>query len=86
MEFGLGVDHSAYRVGSVAVLHIEPVTIPLHIPFVRCTEYIPHVSRLAVIMIRYADLRDEELITHSLNYGALMCPFDQHRLLTNIEY
>lgn len=39
-----------------------------------------------VIMVRYTDVRKEEFTTHSLNYVALLCPFDLHHLLTNLEY
>lgn len=60
--------------------------IPLDRPFIRSTEKLWYVPRLVAIMVRYADLRDEEVTTHSLNYFDLLRPFNIHHLLTNFEY
>lgn len=51
-----------------------------------CTEELPYISRLAAVMVPYADFCDEELTTHTLSYVALLPPFDRYDLLTNFEY
>lgn len=54
--------------------------------FIRCTEELPYVLQLPVIMVRYVNLRDEELTTHGLNYAALLCPFARHYLINSFDF
>lgn len=54
----------------------DSVAVPLDISFNRCTGELSYVSRLAVNIVCYAGLGEEEFTTHSLNYVALMSPFD----------
>lgn len=59
-----------------AALRTDFVAIHLDMAFIRCTKELPYMSRLVGFMDCYADLWNEELTTHSLNYITLLRPFD----------
>lgn len=56
--------HLGYR--GVA-LRIDSVVISLNMRFMHCFEEVLFVSRLVAVIVHYADLRDENFTTHSLN-------------------
>lgn len=69
-----------------AALPVCTVTVPVDMPLIRSTKELSYVTLLATVMVRYANLRDVELTTHSLDYVAILSPFDRHHLLINFDY
>lgn len=68
------------------VLRIDSVVIPLDILFIRYTEGLPYVTRLAGTTVCYANPRDKKFTTHSLNSVTLLLPFHPDHFPTKFEY
>lgn len=69
-----------------AVFCISFLTVRLDMLFIRCTEQLPYLTQLAVIMVRYADLLDVEFTTHSLNYVTLQRRFGRQLRVISFLY
>lgn len=80
-----GMKRQAHWGGRSTALRIDSVAVRFDMHFIRCAEELPYVKRFAAIMVRYADLCDEQLMTESLNYVPSLRPFGGRRLLTNVD-